>query len=179
MSAPIVRRALGADVRLLQSIEDAADERFRLLLQPEEWWPAPPGQQRAAAPGFLLVVGEADAGPAVGFVHVLEVDGLAHLEQLAVLPAHGRRGLGRVLVDAALQEAGGRGHERITLRTYADVPWNAPFHRRCGFVETQPDAPFLRGLEQEEQRLGLARHGRRVQMTATIRPSGPSGVVLS
>ena len=72
MSAPTVRRALDADVRL--------------LFRPGEWWPAPHGQQRAAAPGFLLVVDGAPEGPAVGFVHVLEVDGLAHLEQLAVLP---------------------------------------------------------------------------------------------
>ena len=116
----------------------------------------------------MLVAAETAGGDAVGFVHVIERDGHAHLEQLSVPPEHGRRGYGRALVRAALSEAAARGHERMTLRTYADVPWNGPFYASCGFIESEPDSVFLLGLPAVEARLGLARHGRRIQMTARL-----------
>ena len=67
-----------------------------------------------------------------------------------------------------MDETRSRGHERMTLRTYADVPWNAPFYARVGFVETEPTTAFHKHFVEVEQRLGLARYGRRVQMTAAL-----------
>ena len=154
---------------MLQGVEDAADRLLVELLQPTGWTPAPPGAKRVAEPGFVLVAEE--DGAVVGFVHVLEPEGAAHLEQLAVLPEHGRLGHGRALVEAAMREAARRGHERITLRTYADVPFNAPFYASCGFAESTPDTPSLRGLVEVETRLGLDRWGRRVQMIAVLDPA--------
>ena len=123
-------------------------------------------------PGFVLVAEhlETTALPSdpVGFVHVLEIDGHAHLEQLSVLPSYGRRGIGRRLVQAALSEARNRGHRTITLRTYRDVPWNAPFYASCGFTETEPDSALLRSLVATETALGLFEYGPRVQMTTTL-----------
>ncbi len=158
-----IRAPRPADLDRLAAIEDAADRLLVDLLHPDGWGAAPSGRERATRPGFLLVADE--EGRAVGFAHVLEVDARAHLEQLSVLPEHGRRGLGRALVAAALEEAARRGHTRVTLRTYADVPFNAPFYASCGFVESEPDSPFLAGLVEQERRLGLDRWGRRVQMT--------------
>lgn len=163
-----------ADLGRLQAIEDAADARFLALFRPDTWWPASPGEERAASPGFILVAAEGADTEAVGFVHVVEVDGLAHLEQLAVIPEYGRRGLGRALVTVALNEARARGHDRMTLRTYADVPWNAAFYASCGFVESQPDEPYLLGLVKVEEQLGLSGYGRRVQMTAQLGQLGPA-----
>ncbi|WP_309491575.1 MULTISPECIES: GNAT family N-acetyltransferase [unclassified Microbacterium] len=150
-------------------------DRFGAL----DWPPPTPPQERTAAPGFVLVaetIETTDATDAagakdatvVGFVHVLEIDGHAHLEQLSVLPSHGRRGIGRRLVEAALAEARRRGHPRVSLRTYADVPWNAPFYASCGFIVTEPDTPLLRSLIRIETDLGLFEHGHRVQMTAVL-----------
>lgn len=122
-------------------------------------------------PGFVLVAeATADAAPArpVGFVHVLEIDRHAHLEQLSVLPSHGRQGIGRALVSAALDEARRRGHTQVTLRTYADVPWNAPFYASCGFMVCTPDTEFHRHLAATEHALHLAAHGRRVQMSIPL-----------
>lgn len=67
-----------------------------------------------------------------------------------------------------MDEARSRGYELLTLRTYADVPWNAPFYARVGFVETEPTTDFHKLLVEVEERLGLARYGRRVQMTAAL-----------
>lgn len=122
-------------------------------------------------PGFVLVAeASADAAPdmRVGFAHVQEIDAHAHLEQLSVVPAYGRRGIGRALVTAALDEARRRGHAQVTLRTYADVPWYAPFYASCGFTETAPLSDFHRRLVETESALQLDTHGRRVQMTAEL-----------
>jgi GNAT superfamily N-acetyltransferase len=161
-----IRPATVRDLDALQGIEDRADRILVELLRPAEWWPAPTGAERAAEPGFLLVAEDADAddGTLVGFAHVLEVDGLAHLEQVAVPPEHGRRGHGGALVEAAAAEAARRGHPRITLRTFADVPWNAPAYARAGFVEEEPATPFHLRLAETEARLGLDLLGRRIQM---------------
>ncbi len=166
-----IRFATDRDLDRLEGIENDADELFLERFHPEEWAGAATGQWRAAQPGFLLVAAEAEDGEAVGFAHVLEVGGGAHLEQLAVLRASGRRGHGAALVRAALEEAGRRGHARVTLRTFADVPWNAPFYCRFGFVESEPDTASLRELIELEA--GLERYGPRVQMTAATAVPGP------
>lgn len=163
-----IRPPRTTDLARLEAIENAADERFQAVFEPVDSLPAGAGEARAAMPGFVLVASERAGGEPVGFVHVLEADGLAHLEQLSVLPASGQRGLGTALLSAAMALAGSRGHSRMTLRTYADVPWNAPFYASHGFVESEPDTPFLLGLLRLEQTLGLTRYGRRIQMTAPL-----------
>lgn len=167
-----IRSASERDFDRLESIENAADELLVDRLQPDAWHPAPTGESRAAMPGFVLVAELAETGELVGFVHVLEVDGVAHLEQLSVLPGHGRRGHGRALVDAAKATARERGHRRLTLRTYADVPWNAPFYAKAGFVEEEARSDFHRSLIDVEMRLDLERYGRRVQMGADLTSDG-------
>ena len=164
-----IRRAVPNDYLALEAIENAADQLLIDRLSPESWEPAPSGSSRAAEPGFVLVAEESSTGTIVGFVHVLESGEIAHLEQISVLPQNGRRGYGRRLLEAAMDEARGRGYERMTLRTYADVPWNAPFYVRIGFVETEPTTDFHKSLVDVEERLGLGRYGRRVQMTAALR----------
>ena len=171
---PAIRFATEADLDALAGIEDDADRLFLERFQPEAWYPAPSGRSRAEQPGFLLVAAERQDDEAAGFAHVREVDGGAHLEQLAVRRTAARRGHGRALVQVALAEAAHRGHARVTLRTYADVPWNAPFSARLGFVESAPDTDHLRALVDEEARFDLERYGRRVQMTA--RTSAQNGV---
>ncbi len=166
-----VRAARAEDAAALEAIEVAADTLLIDRFSASDWPPPTDAEERASLPGFVLVAESAEDGEVptlVGFVHVLEIDGHAHLEQLSVLPSFGRRGIGRRLVDAALAEARYRGHALITLRTYADVPWNAPFYASCGFIESEPDSDFHRGLVATEDALELAIHGRRLQMTAVL-----------
>jgi ribosomal protein S18 acetylase RimI-like enzyme len=157
-----VRPARREDLHLLAGIEGEADQTFVSLFGPLDWDPPSPGTWRMAAPGYLLVAGE----PVVGFAHVLEVEGWAHLEQLAVRPSHHRRGIGTSLVRAALVEAAERGYDVLTLCTYADVPWNAPFYRALGFEELSDLSPVHRRMRDHERDLGLEKHGRRVVMSA-------------
>jgi GNAT superfamily N-acetyltransferase len=167
-----LRPARADDAAATERIETAADALLVDRFGAVDWPPPTPADDRASSPGFVLVAehsGDATAAPlVVGFVHVLDLDGHAHLEQLSVLPSFGRRGIGRQLVEGALAEAGRRGHSEITLRTYVDVPWNAPFYETCGFVTTEPQTPLLIGLVRVEEALGLFEFGARVQMTAVL-----------
>lgn len=164
-----IRFATSADEASIEAIENDADRILIDWLSPDQWPPAPSGASRASENGYLVIAEESSSHTVVGFVHVLEVDGLAHLEQLSVAPEHGRHGYGRLLLNAALDEARERGYDRVSLRTYADVPWNAPFYARAGFVEVVAESVFHRGLNDVEEKLGLSDYGRRVQMTALLK----------
>jgi GNAT superfamily N-acetyltransferase len=164
----VVRPAVADDAQVIQMIEAQADALLTDRLGAPDWPPAGDALERLGAAGFVLVLEEAEGSSPVGFVHVLDADGHAHLEQLSVLPSSGRQGFGRLLVEAALSEARERGYTRITLRTYAEVPWNAPFYASCGFLESLPETAFQRGLVDTEADLGLDRYGRRLQMTAEL-----------
>jgi len=56
-----------------------------------------------------------------------------------VLPSHGRRGIGRLLVFTVRRWAEDAGHAGVTLSTLREIPWNAPFYERCGFREVGAD----------------------------------------
>ena len=111
-------------------------------------------------PLFILVAGT----PPVGFARVDEVGGQAHLEQLSVQPDSAGRGIGRSLVEAALDAARGRGYLSMTLCTFAGVPFNAPFYASCGFEELAQPGQALGALRIHEAQLGLDGLGRRIVM---------------
>ncbi len=160
-----IRPAHTADLPLLAAIEDAGDRLFADRFGGVDWPAASTGEARAAEPGFLLVT--TDRGAVVGFVHVLDLGGHWHLEQIAVDPARLRRGHGSRLLEGAHAEVRSRGGTEVTLMTYADVPWNGPWYTRRGYREIDPPA-YLAPMLDAEQQLGLARHGRRVAMARPV-----------
>lgn len=167
-----VRPARARDLPHLAAIEDSGLALFEAALGDLAGTAlaatAPSGEARADQPGFVMVAGDLP----VGFAHVLFLQGHAHLEQLSVHPDHGRRGIGRALVEAVCERLAARGHGSLTLATYADLPWNAPLYARWGFVEMvegEPVPGHLRDIRPTEQRLGLDDHGRRVLMRRPLR----------
>ena len=126
--------------------------------------------QQALREGHLWVA-LADAAP-VGFAHVVTVDnGSVHLEELDVLPAHGRRGIGTRLVQEVCRWAASTGCELVTLTTFRDVPWNMPFYERLGFRAMAPDelSQGLQRVVDNETRRGLD-PSRRVVMKRLCSP---------
>jgi len=86
-----------------------------------------------AVVGPDLPVGYAVAGP---------LGNHFHLRELSVDPAHGRRGIGTALVRHVIEAARERQSPGVTLTTFRDVPFNAPFYAALGFEELPPgDAP--------------------------------------
>lgn len=128
------------------------------------------GQERSTKDGFLLVAEV--SGGLVGFVHVLILDGHAHLEQISVHPDHMRQGIGAALIEAACERLSVQGHGAVTLMTYADLPWNGPYYARHGFAEVgddEPRAAYQLRLVDVEERIGLGEFGRRILMRRTLR----------
>jgi GNAT superfamily N-acetyltransferase len=121
--------------------------------------------QQALHDGHLWVA-LADDEP-VGFARVVRMDPRrVHLEELDVLPAHGRRGLGRQLVEEVCRWAASAGYDAVTLTTFSDLPWNRPFYERLGFRVMSPAeiSTALRRVIDHETRRGLD-PARRVAMT--------------
>lgn len=93
----------------------------------------------------------------LGYAVVDIVDGLAHLEQLSVLPDQGRQGLGTALLEHICTWAGTSGYDAVTLTTFTTIAWNAPFYARHGFRALADDelGPELRTLRTLEATHGL------------------------
>ncbi|WP_435418584.1 GNAT family N-acetyltransferase [Parerythrobacter aurantius] len=70
-----------------------------------------------------------------------------HIWEFNVDPDFQQRGIGAGLLRACLIDAANSGFKAVTLTTFRDVPWNAPFYHRLGFDEvTALDAhPRLAG----------------------------------
>jgi GNAT superfamily N-acetyltransferase len=69
----------------------------------------------------------------VGYVLVDELDGLAHIEQVSVLPEDQGSGHGRALVERVADWARATGRPAVTLTTYDHIPWNRPLYEHLGF----------------------------------------------
>jgi len=112
----------------------------------------------AAQRAGLLWVARTGGSP-VGFALLEPLGDGLHLEELDVLPEHGRKGIGRALVREVCRYAEAQ-RSVLTLCTFRDVPWNAPFYERCGFRTLGDDElwPALSARVQEEAAHGLDRH---------------------
>lgn len=91
------------------------------------------------------------------YIMTSEVDGDAHLDQVTVDPEFGRQRIGQALIEYAVDVARANGFSRMTLTTYRDVAWNAPYYETLGFrtvpLEAQP--PAMRAIRDRERALGL------------------------
>lgn len=157
-----VRIATIDEVPALQAIEDSGDELFG-----EYGYPPFPPESYADDWGqeaVLLAVGE----PAVGFVRIDLVNGEPYIEQLSVLPSHGRQGIGTALMEAAEQWARDNGHARVWLTTFLDVPWNGPFYAARGYEVAADPIPGLAEIRHHEIEAGLDEMGPRAALVKRL-----------
>jgi GNAT superfamily N-acetyltransferase len=177
MSGYVVRPARPEDLPALAAVERAAQAMFAHVGMPE-LADAPvlslAEVERYAAEGLVAVAEHVRDG-VVGFVVVRPLGGAAHVQELDVHPDHGRQGLGRALLDRALDWARASGYRDTTLSTFRDVPWNAPFYARVGYRELVPEdaSPELRALREHEAADQLP-IDRRVLMTMALERNVPA-----
>ncbi|WP_306369919.1 GNAT family N-acetyltransferase [Nocardiopsis sp. CC223A] len=114
-----------------------------------------------------VLVAVAD-GAVLGLAATLALDGGVHLEQLAVHPDHGRRGVGSALLEAVCAGAAAAGSPRVTLTTFRDLPWNGPWYTARGFAVLPPDewGAGLRALWEQEEPIRVR------PRVAMVRPVG-------
>ncbi len=157
----MIRSLAPGELTAAQEIERAAGRAFADVGMPEIAADEPlPVEEldRHRRAGLAWVAADADEDP-VGYLLAEPVDGALHVEQVSVHPRAGRRGVGRALLEHAAAHAGAAGLDALTLTTFADVPWNAPYYRRCGFrvLEEREWSPGLRAIRARETAHGLDR----------------------
>jgi GNAT superfamily N-acetyltransferase len=100
-----------------------------------------------------------DTGRPVAYLIADLVDGNIHIEQVSVHPDSARRGVGRSLLEHVAGWAAADGVPALTLTTFEQVPWNAPYYARCGFFRLSDSelTPQLRAIRQREAEYGRDR----------------------
>lgn len=169
----VIRSIQNADFQWLDKIENDADTLLIDTLRPDRWQPAPPGDSRRGHHGFVLVASstpagavEEDARGPMGFIDVRNFDLVAYVDTLAVRRIAMRRGLGRELLNTALERCSADGHSHVALRTYRSLPFNAPFYASAGFREYTPgqDATWAHNVIEAEEKAHLPKLDDRIFM---------------
>lgn len=88
-----------------------------------------------------------------GFVAAERFGRALHVWEMSVASAFQRHGIGSGLVRASGVDAANAGCQCLTLTTFAQVPWNAPFYARLGFerIDNLAAWPRLAMLLEEER----------------------------
>lgn len=153
-----VRPTRPGDVTALPAIERAAGERFRDY--PELAWLAE-GEVISAEQhldyaerglSWLALANDQPVGFILAETHVSSL----FIVELSVHLDWQGKGIGRRLIACVADQARKRGLASLTLTTFRDVPWNAPFYARLGFEMITTLTPELREKREEETAHGLA-----------------------
>jgi len=153
---PPIRLATEEDLPVLQEIERAAGRPFAELGMGFVADDEPPSLDTLRSyrrAGRCWVYSDDHLHP-IGYLVADLVDDGVHIEQASVRPDHARRGIGRLLLEHVAGWARDAGFRTMTLTTFRDVPWNAPYYERLGFrivpdESLSPELADVRGAERE------------------------------
>ncbi|GAA4479571.1 GNAT family N-acetyltransferase [Gluconacetobacter asukensis] len=164
-----IRPARRDEAALLPAVEEASGALFRTI--PDLAWIADDGVMPAEAHLAAIEAGTcwvaADGVDIAGFLtaRATTEDGdgpdagraVLHVWEMSVAPDYQGRRLGRAFLEHAAAHAAAQAMVAVTLTTFRDVAWNAPFYARTGFT-ILPDAaltPRLWGVLAAEIAHGL------------------------
>jgi GNAT superfamily N-acetyltransferase len=155
-----IRPARPYDAEALPAIEQSAGLAFRAI--PQLAWladgdNASPEQHRALIDQGACWVAVDDRDRPIGFLNAaIEGDAL-HIWEVDVRLDRQGSGIGRALVNQAIEDARQRGLAALTLTTFREIAWNAPFYETCGFrvLEATELDTRLAGLLRDEAARGL------------------------
>ena len=154
-----IRLAEFAELSFLNELENAAAMVFQDTNYALEINQAPLSLellQRQQQQGLIWVAAK-ENNQLVGFAVVLIIDKSPHLHELSVIPEYSRQGIGTELTHRIINGAKQKNFNQLTLSTFRDIPWNAPFYRKMGFSEiNQSDiSPGLENIRNQEAKAGL------------------------
>ncbi|KAJ3499009.1 hypothetical protein NLG97_g668 [Lecanicillium saksenae] len=170
-----IRKTAASDAEKLLAVERSAGRAFRSI--PELAWIADDDPQTVQRHLELIENGVSwvavpetgdDASP-VGFLNGQLLDGFLHIWEMSVDHKCQGKGVGKRLMQTAIDHATQRRYRGLTLTTFLDVPWNDGFYKARGFtlVQTKDISPPLTKILNDEARDGLPRE-RRCAMKLTL-----------
>jgi predicted N-acetyltransferase YhbS len=131
-----IRLARPDDAEAMTRVEDDAAQLYAAETSLAEMTiPAsrtPQAYRTLIAKGWCIVA-VADA-KVIGFAACRAVGSELHLHELSVCRSRQERGIGRRLLYAVEADARASNFRAITLDTFRDVAWNAPFYARYGYI---------------------------------------------
>jgi GNAT superfamily N-acetyltransferase len=151
---PRIRPPRPDELETLRSIERDAGGAFAAIGMAEIAADEPPSlvqlESHRAAGGAWVAVDTRDRP--IGYLLSSIVDGCTHIDQVSVLSKHARQGVGAALIEHLAATARAEDRPALTLTAFRDVPWNAPYYRRLGFVTVEPpdQGPELAALVGRE-----------------------------
>ncbi|RFP07263.1 GNAT family N-acetyltransferase [Komagataeibacter xylinus] len=155
-----IREAVDDDACFLPAIERSAGQAFRSV--PELAWVADDGvmsvdAHRACIATRTCWVAVDEQGRIAGFLSAQPCGQDLHILEMSVARDRQGRGLGRRLLAAAYDGARALDLFGLTLTTFRNVPWNAPFYEKSGFYLLPPDMPDARlaAVLREETQAGF------------------------
>ena len=132
----IIRLAVPEDAQLLPAIETSAAQEFRMIDELSWLAESPPmsieRHSQLIALSTCWVALDAGNRPQ-GFLSAERHGSVLHIYELSVMPSMQRQGTGRHLIEAAKDYARSSRLSFVTLTTFTNVPWNAPFYSRIVF----------------------------------------------
>ncbi|MGD9639269.1 MAG: GNAT family N-acetyltransferase [Alphaproteobacteria bacterium] len=137
----LIRTAEPNDFKFLPHIENEAANLFRSFVAvfDDSLPPAPESYYHSLPQCAEVFIATTQNNNIVGFVVVKTLDSQAYIAEIDVLPDYGHKGIGRKLLERAILWAQNHSYDYITLTTFKNIPFNAPFYRKLGFCEFTPD----------------------------------------
>ena len=127
-----LRRATTADLPTIKAVIDAAYARYLTRMD------KPPGPMlRDYRPSVEAGTTWVSGSPITAVLTLYPGDDHLLIENIAVHPSAQGRGLGRVLMSFAEQEAARRGLTRMTLVTHEVMTENQAIYARLGYAEVE------------------------------------------
>ena len=155
-----IQIARAEDLTLLAAIEQSAATLFEntpySFLVDAELLPLEFVQQRFQVGQVWVVVDRGNK--VIGYAITNEVDDTLYLQQIDVEPSHGRKGVGSKLINTVCAWAKSHGYRVISLSTFRDIPWNAPFYAKLGFqiLDESEITPGFQQIRLKEAEAGLS-----------------------
>lgn len=155
MSATTIRPATVCDIERIREIEVDAGEMFRAIGLDAVADDPPPARDILSShiDDRTAWVAEVD-GRVVGYAISSIVDVEGHLDQVSLERGAAGQGIGARLISEVIRWSKESGCTSLTLTTFRDVAWNAPYYARLGFSvladnECGPQLLELRAMERQ------------------------------
>ena len=169
---PRIRHPRRDELEALREIERQAGRAYADVGMEEIARDEPPGLgtlERHRSAGGAWVADE-DGRP-VAYLIAGPLGRALHVDQVSVAPSHARRGIGAALIEHLAETARAGGRTALTLTTFRDVPWNAPYYERLGFETVEPEGELAALVARESA--AIPSDAPRVAMRRALDPIAP------